>query len=287
MPRKERPNEGDTIQIDGSRHDWLMNGRKITLHGAIDDATHKVVALYFCENECLLGYYQLLWQVFNRTGGMLPRAIYSDRSSCFFVNRGATLEEQLAGAEKSETQWQKTCGELGIELIAAYSPQAKGRIERLWQTLQGRLPFIFSFLKIDTIERANAFLSDFIDGFNARFAVTPQDSALHWKAPPHCADFDFLFSVRAEKKTRASGSFVYHGYQFNLLSARSSCVRFTLCLSENYGLRAYRNGKYYDVELAEPMCDCVGDPMPAVEKDLIYRYFYADRHSGRATIRAG
>ncbi len=224
------------IQIDGSRHDWLMNGRKITLHGAIDDATYKVVALYFCENECLLGYYQLLWQVFNRTGGMLPRAIYSDRSSCFFVNRGATLEEQLAGAEKSETQWQKTCRELGIELIAAYSPQ---------------------------------------------------DSALHWKAPPHCADFDFLFSVRTEKKTRASGSFVYHGYKFNLLSARSSCVRFTLCLSENYGLRAYRNGRYYNVELAEPMCDCVGDPMPAVEKDLIYRYFYADRHSGRATIRAG
>lgn len=287
LPRKERPNEGDLIQIDGARRDWLMNGRKITLHGAIDDATHKVVALYFCENECLLGYYQLLWQVFNRTGGMLPRAIYSDRSSCFFVNRGATLEEQLAGAEKSETQWQKTCGELGIELIAAYSPQAKGRIERLWQTLQGRLPFIFRFLKIDTIERANAFLSDFIDGFNARFAVPPQDSALHWKAPPHCADFDFLFSVRTEKKTRASGSFVYHGYKFNLLSARSSCVRFTLCLSENYGLRAYRNGKYYDVELAEPMCDCVGDPMPAVEKDLIYRYFYADGHSGRATIRAG
>ena len=51
MPRKEHPNEGDMIQIDGSRHDWLMNGRKITLHGAIDDATHKVVALYFCENE--------------------------------------------------------------------------------------------------------------------------------------------------------------------------------------------------------------------------------------------
>lgn len=260
MPRKEHPNEGDMIQIDGSRHDWLMNGRKITLHGAIDDATHKVVALYFCENECLLGYYQLLWQVFNRTGGMLPRAIYSDRSSCFFVNRGAMLEEQLAGAEKSETQW---------------------------QTLQGRLPFIFRFLKIDTIERANAFLSDFIDGFNARFAVPPQDSALHWKAPPHCADFDFLFSVRTEKKTRASGSFVYHGYKFNLLSARSSCVRFTLCLSENYGLRAYRDGKYYDVELAEPMCDCIGDPMPAVEKDLIYRYFYADRHCGRTTIRAG
>lgn len=287
LPRRERPNEGDLIQVDGSRHDWLMDGHKITLHGAVDDATHKVVALYFCENECLLGYYQLLWQVFRRTGGRLPRAIYSDRSSCFFVSRGATLEEQLAGAERAETQWQRTCRELGIELIAACSPQAKGRIERLWQTLQGRLPYIFRFLRIGTVEKANAFLADFIGGFNARFAVPPQDSEPHWQTPPHGADFDYLFSVRAGKRTRADGSFVHHGYRFRLVSARAACVPFTLCLSESYGLRAYAGGRYYDVELAEPLCDCVGDPMPAVEKDLIYRYFYADRHGGLATIRAG
>lgn len=287
LPRNERPNEGDLVQIDGSLHDWFMNGHKITLHGAIDDATHKVVALYFCENECLLGYYQLLFQIFVRTGGKLPRAIYSDRAQCFFTTRGATLEEQLAGAEKSETQWQKTCKKLQIELIAAYSPQAKGRIERLWQTLQGRLPYIFRFLKIDTIEKANAFLADFIDGFNARFAVPAQNEALHWKNPPCDFDVDYLFAVRAEKKTRANGSFIYHGYKFNLLAARTACVSFTLCLSENYGLRAYMGGKYYPVELAEPLCDVVGDSMPIVEKELIYRYFYADRHSGRAIIRAG
>ena len=247
LPRKERPNEGDLIQIDGSSHDWFMNGHKITLHGAVDDATHKVVALYFCENECLLGYYQLLQQIFIGTGGRLLCDIYSDR----------------------------------------YSPQAKGRIERLWRTLQGRLPFIFRFLEIDTIEKANEFLGDFINGFNARFAVAAQDSALHWKAPPHNPDFDFLFSVRADKKTRTDGSFVYHGYKFNLCAPRSACVRFVLCLSESFGIKALMNGKYYDVELAEPITDCVGDSMPIVEKDLIYRYFYADRHSGRATIRAG
>lgn len=287
QPRDERPNEGDLIQIDALLHDWFMNGHKVTLHGAIDDATHKIVALYFCVNECLLGYYQLLWQIFIRTGGLLPCAIYSDRAQCFFTTRGATLEEQLAGAEKSETQWQKTCNELKIELIAAYSPQAKGRIERLWQTLQGRLPYIFRFLGIDTIEAANAFLADFIDGFNARFAVPAQDEALHWKNPPCDFDVDYLFAVRAEKKTRADGSFIYHGYKFRLVSSRASCVRFTLCLSESFGLRAYIDGKYYPVELAEPLCDVVGDSMPIVEKDLIYRYFYADRHSGRAVIRAG
>lgn len=284
LPRNERPNEGDLIQIDASLHDWFMNGHKITLHGAIDDATHKVVALYFCENECLLGYYQLLFQIFVRTGGRLPCAIYSDRSQCFFT----TLEEQLTGAEKSETQWQKTCKELQIELIAAYSPQAKGRIERLWQTLQGRLPFIFRFLKIDTIEKANEFLAGFINGFNARFAVSAQDEDLHWKAPPAAdVDFDYLFSVRAEKKTHADGHFIYHGHAFNLIAKRAACVHFTLCLSESFGLRAYMGGKYYGVELAEPITDCVGDSMPIVEKDLIYRYFYADRHSGRVLIRAG
>ena len=68
LPRNERPNEGDLIQIDASLHDWFMNGHKVTLHGAIDDATHKVVALYFCANECLLGYYQLLFQIFTRRG---------------------------------------------------------------------------------------------------------------------------------------------------------------------------------------------------------------------------
>ena len=284
LPRKERENEGDLIQIDGSRHDWLLDGKKITLHGAVDDATHKIVALYFCENECLLGYYKLLEQIKNRTGG-LPMAIYSDRSQIFFTTRGATLEEQLAGAEKSSTQWQKTCKELNIELIVAYSPQAKGRIERLWQTLQGRLPQIFRKFGIKTIEEANEYLKTYIDKYNARFAIPAQESRLHWKEPSKTVDFDFLFSVRTEKKTNTNGIFMYHGYKFRLIARHSARVRFTFCLSESYGLKGFMNGKYYDIELCEPICDVVGDPMPAVEKDLIYRYLLADQHSGCVTIK--
>ena len=285
LPRAERANEGDLVQIDGSRHDWFLDGRKITLHGAIDDATHKIVALYFCENECLLGYYELLKQILKKTKG-LPRAVYSDRSQIFFTSRGATIDEQLNGAEKSSTQWQKTCKELQIELIVAYSPEAKGRIERLWQTLQGRLPYIFRYLKINTIEKANEFLENYIEGFNALFAVPAQDEALHWKALSKNADFDFLFSVRTEKKTKADGSFIYHGYKFRLISKHSACVEFTLCLSEGYGLKGFMNGKYYNIELCEPICDVVGDAMPQVEKNLIYRYLLADKHSARAVISA-
>ena len=286
LPRAERQNEGNMVQVDGSRHDWFLNGTKITLHGAIDDATHKIVALYFCENECLLGYYELLKQILNRTGGV-PSAVYSDRSQIFFTSRSANLEEQLAGAKKSKTQWQKTCDKLQIELIVAYSPQAKGRIERLWQTLQRRLPYIFKHLKINTIAEANKFLVGYIDLFNARFAVSAQDEALHWKKTPKNADCDFLFSVRTEKKTKADGSFIYHGYKFRLLSKHSACVNFTLCLSESYGIKGFMNGKYYDIELCEPICDVIGDAMPTVEKELIYHYFLADKHSGRAVVSSG
>ncbi len=285
LPRKERPNEGDLVQIDGCLHDWFMTGEKCTLHGAIDDATHQPVALYFCRNECLLGYYKMLSLIKDKTGGF-PRAIYSDRSSCFFVTKDAqaTVQEQLEGMEKAETQWQKTCRELGIELIAARSPEAKGRIERLWETLQGRLPYIFRFLGIDTMEKANGFLADFLKGFNARFAVEAQDKELHWQAPPEGKDFDLLFSVKAEKKVRKDGHFIYHGYLFSVPAITTSGTKFTLCLSENFGLRAYRDGRYYNVELAEPLCDVAGEAMPKVEKDLLYRYFYADTHSGWAVV---
>ena len=85
LPRDERPNEGDLVQVDGSRHDWFLNGHRLTLHGAIDDATHEIVGLYFCENECLLGYNEIMKQIAARKGGF-PRAIYYDRSSIFFTS---------------------------------------------------------------------------------------------------------------------------------------------------------------------------------------------------------
>lgn len=173
---------------------------------------------------------------------------------------------------------------MNIELIAAYSPQAKGRIERLWKTLQGRLPFIFRFLKITTIEEANEFLKTFIDEFNARFSVKAQNQILYWQKPKKQIDFNYLFSVKEQKKTHSDGSFIYHGYKFRLLAPRVSCVKFTLCLSESFGLRALINEKYFNVELTEPLCDIVGDAMPIVEKNLIYRFFYADTHN--SIIRA-
>lgn len=287
LPRKERPNEGDLIQIDGSKHEWLIGQKKTCIHGAIDDATHKITALYMCENECLLGYYELLRQTAERMGGF-PRAIYSDRSSCFFITKQSldkvSIKEQLAGMRETRTQWQEVCEMLNIELIAALSPEAKGRIERLWETLQGRLPWLFKYLGINTIQGANEFLRGFVDSFNAQFSVDAVDPAKHWQRAPQSLDLDFIMSVRNVKHTQADGSFVYHGYKFGVVAARSACIEFTLCLNARYGIKAYRGGKYYPVELREELGDVVGDRLSIVEKSLIEEYLLSDTHERRAKV---
>lgn len=284
LPRPERPREGELVQLDGCKHDWFMNGRPTCIHGCIDDATHKVTSLYMAENECLMGYQQNIRQTRDAMGGF-PLAVYTDRSAIFFTTKAnlekATIEEQLQGYEKKPTQWQKMCNTLNIETIAALSPQAKGRIERLWETLQGRLPYIFRYKGISTIQEANGFLKDYVKTFNKMFSVEPAESVKAWHREA-VADDDFLFSVRSEHTAKANGTFIYHGEKFRV---NLPFKKFTLCISETLGVKAYYNGRYYDVELAEPLQDTISDSMPIVEKELIRRYFYRDTHSGTAGIK--
>lgn len=282
LPRKEREREGELVQMDASPYDWFMTGEKITAHGAIDDATHKIAALHFCANECKLGYDQTLYNIYRKHGG-LPRAVYIDRSSCFFAidksTEKITIEEQLEGIRKKETQWQEACRQFKIDIIIALSPQAKGRIERLWQTLQGRLPFIFRFYGIKTVEAANEFIDGFIEGFNLKFAVPAQKPEILYRPPPKDVDVERLLSVRKKCTSKGDGSFLCYGYEFNLLAPFPARRKFELCLSERHGLRAYLDNTYYPVELCEPITDCVGDTMPIVVKDLIHRSMSADSRS--------
>jgi hypothetical protein len=124
------------LQIDGSRHDWLQGrGPYLTLVGAIDDATGTVPYALFREQEDAQGYFLLLQGIVGTKG--IPLALYSDRHGIFQVNlkQPENLEEQLAG-ERQPTQVGRALKELGIQSILALSPQAKGRIERLWGTFQ-------------------------------------------------------------------------------------------------------------------------------------------------------
>ena len=173
--RRERyPEEGMLLQIAASLHRWFgPDLPHVTLLGVIDDATGKVPAAYFQPTEDARGYLTVLRQVVCRTG--VPAAIYSDRHSIFWPTNGESLKEQLAG-RRSPTQFGRAMAELGIQLIAAHSPQAKGRVERLWGTLQDRLVSELRLAEVTTSEQANAFLPAFLARFNRRFAVAPEES---------------------------------------------------------------------------------------------------------------
>lgn len=277
-PRDERARSGELVQMDGSCHDWFMDGNYETIHGGIDDATHKITGLYMCLNECRLGYNEVLRQTWTRFG--VPQAYYIDRHSSFVVSerkKGRTLTERIELSKNEKTHFIDLCSELNIEVILALSAQGKGRIERLWQTLQGKLPFIFRFLKIRDIDRANAFLSSWVDSFNERFAVRARDELPAWREVPRGFDLDYKLSLKFSCRTDSLGYFVFHDCDFRLAAPLRAYKHFELCLSEQFGLRAYMGGSYYPVELAEPFLqDVRGDKMPKVEKDLIKRYLLSD-----------
>lgn len=182
--RRERyPQEGMLLQVDGSRHDWLQGrGPYLTLVGAIDDATGTVPYALFREQEDAQGYFLLLREIIEGQG--IPLALYSDRHSIFQVNpkQRESLEEQLAG-ERQPTQLGRALKELGIGSIRALSPQAKGRIERLWGTFQDRLVSELRLAGATNLEAANGVLWDFLPRFNARFAVPPAQAGSAYRLP--------------------------------------------------------------------------------------------------------
>lgn len=184
--RARRPREaaaGQLLQIDGSPGDWRQGrGPAMTLLGAIDDATSTVVALHFRPTEDLHGYATLLHQVFFSVG--LPVALYGDGVNILVrTDRHWTLAEQLAGAQ-TPTHLGRVLQELGIGYVQARSPQGKGRIERLWATLQDRLVSELRLQGIATRAAANAFLPTFLADFNRRFARPPAQPQAVWRRPP-------------------------------------------------------------------------------------------------------
>jgi transposase len=165
--RQRYPQSGMLLQVDGSKHDWLEGrGPWLTLHAAIDDATNEVPWAVFREEEDATGYALLLHHI-SQTHG-LPLAIYADRHTIFQSPRGPTLEEQLAGLAP-RTQMGQLIDTLDVGLIAARSPQAKGRVERLFGTLQDRLVKELRRKNASTLAEANAVLRTYLPRFNKRF----------------------------------------------------------------------------------------------------------------------
>src|SRR5213594_2517956 len=174
---------GALIQIDGSPFPWLEDrGPELMLLGAIDDATSEILALQFRPAEDVHGYVTLFRDVFTAHG--LPMAVYGDRLNLLVRNDAHwSVEEQLAGTQ-APTHVGRILQNLAIGYIAARSPQAKGRIERLWNTLQDRRVSELRLRGIRTVEAAQAYLAEFITDFNQRFGKPPADRQAVWRRPP-------------------------------------------------------------------------------------------------------
>lgn len=166
--RERRASEGMMLQVDGSPHDWLQGrGPRLCLIGGIDDATSKVIGAFFTLAESSWGYFTLFSDTFRQHG--LPQSIYTDCHSVFWTDREPTVQEQLIN-KKPTTEVGRALEELGVTLILAHSPQAKGRIERLWNTFQDRLVSELRLAKAKTMEQAQAVLKRYIPEHNRRFA---------------------------------------------------------------------------------------------------------------------
>lgn len=194
--RARRPREqaaGQLLQLDGSPFDWLEGrGPRMTLLGAIDDATSTVVALHFRPTEDLHGYATVLQEVFTTFG--VPVALYGDGVNILVrTDRHWTLAEQLAGTQ-APTHLGRVLQDLGIGYVQARSPQGKGRIERLWATLQDRLVSELRLRAVATRAAANAFLPEFLADFNRRFARRPARAQAVWRRPPR--DLALVLSCR-------------------------------------------------------------------------------------------
>ena len=205
------------VQTDGTPFDWFHIGHKFSLHGYIDDATGKILGLYMCEHECLLGYLEITRQMLKHYGS--PIAIYSDKYSVFFPTKSQkiTIEEELQGKEKPTTQFKRIMDLLGIELIPASTSQAKGRVERLWETLQDRLTIEFKLNNITTIEEANQFLPKYIEKYNKKFAVEPLSKENKFIPLPSYIDLNMLLTNKFTRIIDNSGTFSIQNKKFQII----------------------------------------------------------------------
>jgi transposase len=168
--RERRACFGELVQIDGSDHDWFEGrGPKCTLLVYIDDASGHIGELWFVPDETFFAYFEASRHYFERYGK--PVAFYSDKHGIFRVN-----QEQTVGLGSGLTQFGRAMQELDIQIICANTPQAKGRVERANQTLQDRLVKELRLRGISDLNAANAFLPEFREDFNQRFAVQPRST---------------------------------------------------------------------------------------------------------------
>ena len=193
-PRRPRCSYfGEMLQMDASLHNWFGTD-KSQLHIAVDDATGNIVGAYFDNQETLNGYYNVLHQVLTQYG--IPYMFYTDRRTVFEY----TKKKSPSVEEDTFTQFGYACKQLGIEIKTSSIAQAKGRVERMFQTLQSRLVIELRLAGISTIEQANEFLNSYIKKFNAKFALPIDNIKSVFEKQPDNEKINLTLAILAERK---------------------------------------------------------------------------------------
>jgi len=256
--RKRKAQEGLLVLMDASPYHWLEErAGEICLHGAIDDASGKILGLYFQLNENLTGYFQVLKQMLLDHG--VPQDIYSDRHTIFFSPQRNKLspEEELEGEEVALTQFGRALAALGIGQIPAYTPQAKGRIERLWGTLQHRLVVEMRIAGIKTLEEANHFLPEFVIRYNARFGVATEDTQTAFLPAPSQEELERIICLRYERKTSNASTLSFQGRNYQLVDKKGKLIsleprsKVYVLVGLDGKIRAELKGEIYHLQLFE------------------------------------
>jgi hypothetical protein len=206
--RERRAHVGELIQLDGSHHDWLEGrGPRCVLMAYIDDASSRVYARFYAYEGTLPAMDS--FQRYIQQHG-IPLAVYADKHTTYQSPAPPTVADQLAGVTPT-SQFGRALGELGVELIPAHSPQAKGRVERLFKTVQDRLVKELRLAEVSTLEAANQFLERYLPIYNRHFAVQPAQAAdLHRPCPAH-RELDRLLCLKTIRCLRKDFTIVYQG----------------------------------------------------------------------------
>ena len=197
--RERKSHTGEMLQMDGSHHDWFEGrGPRCVLMGYIDDATGKVFARFY-DYEGTVPAMDSFKRYIKKSG--LPMKVYLDKHTTYKSTAKPTIQDELDRVEPL-SQFERALKELGVEVIHAHSPQAKGRIERLFGTLQDRLVKEMRLRGIRTLEEANQFLEDYLPLYNRKFSVCPKEGDNFHRPLPRGLALDTILCIKTERALR-------------------------------------------------------------------------------------
>lgn len=220
--RERKARYGEMVQMDGSHHAWLEErGPKLVLMAFIDDATNRAWSRFYT--------YEGVWPAMDALEGYVrrwgvPQSLYLDRHSTYKTTRQPSTEELLRGQE-AQTQFERAAGELGIRVIHAYSPQAKGRIERLFGTLQDRLIKEMRLAGVATEEEANLFLEGFWPQFNEQFSKEARESGNFHRSLPKAVNLREVFCLKGTRTINNGYLLRWHGRLLAIQNPTSGMAR--------------------------------------------------------------